>query len=30
VIAGGNITAPLIRFRKLFPRLPFTGKLFGK
>lgn len=22
IIAGGNITAPLIRFRKLFPRIP--------
>lgn len=25
VIAGGSITAHLIRFRKLFPRLPFKG-----
>ena len=30
VIAGGNITTYMVRFRKLFPRLPFTGKLFGK
>ena len=30
VIAGGNITTYMVRFRKLFPRRPFTGKLFGK
>ena len=30
VIGGGNITTYMIRFRRLFPRLPFTGKLFGK
>lgn len=26
VIAGGNITSQLVRFRKLFPRLPIRGK----
>ena len=26
VIAGGNITSQLVRFRKLFPRLPITSK----
>ena len=26
VIAGGNITSQLVRFRKLFPRLPIRSK----
>jgi len=26
VIAGGNITSHLVRFRKLFPRLPIRSK----
>lgn len=30
VIAGGNITSHLVRFRKLFPRLPIGGKRKGR
>lgn len=30
IIAGGNITSHLIRFRKLFPKLPIKKKIFFK
>lgn len=30
IVAEGNITAYMVRFRKLFPKLPVRKKLFGK
>lgn len=30
VIAGGNITSHMVRFRKMFPRLPIKNRFFNK